>query len=218
MDGQPAVVLVPPDPNGTMVLFTHGEARTEVDIVKDPLKRDIVERLAGAGYLVAGSLGRGDAWGAPESVSDQAALVDYVEAEYGTTETFMWAQSMGGVASLRAIPEIQPAAWLGTFPVCNLSSITVPRLAASIATANPGGVLDRTAVPGGNVLDGLPMLWTASPEDAAVPKEENSDRCSQQAARAGADSEVVETVGLHDDPSNFDTELVVGFFERVRRS
>ena len=40
VDGQSAVVLVPPEPNGTLVLFTHGEARTEADIVQDPLKRD----------------------------------------------------------------------------------------------------------------------------------------------------------------------------------
>jgi len=79
-------------------------------------------------------------------------------------------------------------------------------------------VLDRTAIPGGNALDGLPMLWTSSPDDATVPKDENSDTCSKQAVEAGADSEVVETVGLHNDSSNFDPELVVGFFERVSRS
>ena len=62
------------------------------------------------------------------------------------------------------------------------------------------------------------MLWTSSPADATVPKDENSDTCSQQAVEAGADSEVVETVGLHNDSSNFDPELVVGFFERVSRS
>jgi fermentation-respiration switch protein FrsA (DUF1100 family) len=98
--------------------------------------------------------------------------------------------------------------------VCNLASIDAEgRYSAAIRAANGGTVPPAMSPVRPAPLRGLPMRFWASPADTVVPKAQNTDLCAASATADGGRVTVTPTTGDHGDPSNFDADGLVGFFD-----
>ncbi|MGY1682412.1 alpha/beta hydrolase family protein [Geodermatophilus sp. SYSU D01176] len=213
--GVDAVLRVPEQANGRLVVYLHGAGGTAESILGTEPRARLVEGLVDEGYAVVASDAHGDAWGNAESVAAHAAAAEEAAARTGTTSVFLLAESMGGLpgAQLTTGSELDEVeALAGIYPVCDLSSV-YPRFADSVDAAHGDDVdaaLDRLSPvdPAGSV----PVMVWASPQDTVVPKAANGDACVRQAREAGADAIVVESTGEHGDPSHFDLPTVLAFF------
>lgn len=221
-----AFVVRPADPNGRLVIYVHGSGERPDAVWTDPLKRPITRLLARRGYTVAAVTAGPDTWGNPASVAAQRDLYDAVAPWRKRAGVFVWAQSMGGTASLlalRTLPDVK--AWAGVFPMCNLASMYGTGLGRDEPIRRAYGGTDgdvrvalpvrSPAIPAAQVVQGLPMLFWASPGDTLVPKASNTDRCAALAEGRGARVRVVTTSGEHGDPSNFDRRALLAFFGRA---
>jgi pimeloyl-ACP methyl ester carboxylesterase len=216
VDGVPAVLRVPEESNGRLVVYLHGAGGNEESILGLQPQALLVDGLVDEGYTVVASDAHGDAWGNAESVAAHAAAAEEAAARTGTTSVFLVAESMGGLAGaqLATGPELQGVeALVGIYPVCDVSSV-YPRFADAVDAAfgdDVDAALDRLSPVdlGGTV----PLMVWASPQDTVVPKTANADVCVQQARQAGADALLVESVGEHGDPSHFDLRTVLSFFD-----
>jgi pimeloyl-ACP methyl ester carboxylesterase len=217
VDEQPAVLMTPGTPTDRVVLYVHGAGETAGSIVGDPAKGPLVQLLLDRGYAIAASDARGNNWGNPASLQDYAALVEWL-AGRGLTRVYVLAQSMGGLDGLQLIDVARPVAWAGIYVVCNLRAVyDLGRFSASIqaAYAAPATGWAPSAfspvVP--QNVQGLPMMFWASPQDTEVPKATNTDQCAADAQAKGAAVTVVPTTGEHGDWSNFDPVRLVEFFD-----
>ena len=196
---------MPKEPNGKLVVFLHGAGQPADAIITDPLTVTITAPLLDAGYVVAAAEAGGNAWGDEQSVDDYLDLIEDVAAEHDTTETYLLAISMGGLAGAQVAARTDINAWAAIYPVCDLSSITHPGLVSQI----------RTVYPDGPPADLSPASWPdiptavwASPADTLVPAASNGFACGEAVGAT-----IHETTGEHVDPSNFDPDAVLELFD-----
>lgn len=214
--GQKANLLLPPNPNGTLVIAAHGHG-TDVaewsagDPNKPKLQTAMLNALMDSGFAVATSDAHMNAWGNPDSVADYTELAAWARGQGKFTSTALIGQSMGGLATLQllgSLPDV--SAWVGIYPVCNLS--TVVAAFSNTAQAWPEGTQGvLSPVPSGD-LAGKRLLFFASPADTVVPKATNTDICAANAKKAGAaDVRVITVSGEHGHPSAFQPREVIAF-------
>ncbi|HVW17582.1 MAG TPA: hypothetical protein VHB30_04990, partial [Solirubrobacteraceae bacterium] len=222
LGGQRALAILPrARQNGAAVLYVHGYGEDQAAAITALDKRDVVAALLRAGYVVAGSDAHGRAsWGNRASVEDYLALVRWLHRR-GLRRIVVLAQSMGGLAGLRIVDDVRPAAWIGIFPVCDLRALyELGEYAASIRAAFGGSFPHEShlspVVPAR--LAGLPMLFFASPADTEVPKATNTDACAAAYRARGARVTVVPTAGRHGDPSSFQPDRVLAFLGAAERA
>jgi pimeloyl-ACP methyl ester carboxylesterase len=222
LDGQPALVVEPERPTGDLLLYVHGagedaQSSLSADDPKAPLFAALLER----GYAIAASDAHGDAWGDPASVDDYVRLAGRL-AQQGYGRVTLLAQSMGGLASLQLVDRLDPVAWAGIYPVCNLAAmVDLGRFTPAIRAAWGEGEGWRPttlspAVP--ERAEGLPMGFWASAADTVVPKATNTDLCAADAQARGALVTVTPTTGDHGDLASFDTTGLLEFLERASRT
>jgi pimeloyl-ACP methyl ester carboxylesterase len=220
--GEPALVLRPHEPGDRVVLFAHGTGEQAATLATEKRKSATIRALLEAGYAVAASDAHGDAWGNAQSVRDYLALVAHLRAE-GLRRVYVLAESQGGLASLLLLRRAPARAWAGIYPVCDVLSVYhrhSPGYKRSIRAAYGvrnlvelrGRAASRSPVTPLGVR-GLPMIFWASPQDDAVSKAANTDRCARLAAERGAKVTVVATIGEHGNASNFDPARLVRFFD-----
>jgi pimeloyl-ACP methyl ester carboxylesterase len=211
--GQRAVVATPEQPTRKVVVISHGAGRDAVSMLNDipGISRALLDR----GYTLVTSDAHGDAWGNRASREDYVAIARTMRRR-GLDQVYMLARSMGGLASLAAIPEIRPLAWAGIYPACNLRSLERFRHSIARAWRMPWPRIARLRAfspiqP--RAVRGLPMIFWASPADRMVSKRRNTDRCAAAAGEAGAQVTVVTTRGDHGDRSNMDPPRLAAFFD-----
>lgn len=208
-------VAIPPNANGTLVIWVHGQDGTVEEILSEEHHVGMRDQLLDAGYSIASTDGTGNGWGNEFSVTAYEALAEWATGEAGSTSTALIGQSMGGLASLQlidALPSV--SAWAGVYPVCNLDSVAATFPAALEAY----GVAEWVSIPElspvvPDKLDGLPMLFFHSPNDRAVPMSTNTDECAPLYEKHGANVEVVRVIGDHGNRSAFQPERMVAFLD-----
>ena len=210
LHGQPVGILVPDRPNGVLVIAVHGHRETVNSWLAEARQATVRSALLGSGYSLAASDGAGEGWGNAKSVAAYTDLYAWAQKSAPFTRVVLIGESMGGLASLQLatrLPNVK--AWVGIYPVCNLSTMTVRF--ADIALAWPGGTTGRLSPVNLSKTRGLRMIFFASPGDTIVPKSTNTDLCAARATAAGANVRVVQVRGEHGDVSAFQPALVVSF-------
>jgi hypothetical protein len=213
--GQPAVVVVPERSNGRLVVYLHGYDADSAVLTADAGFGALVGGLVEAGYTVAASDAGGDAWGGAGSVDAHAALTATVGDLTGADEVFLVAESMGGLAGAQLVDDGRIEGlrgYVGIYPVCDLSSVYVDYRPSVDAAHGPGVEQALAALSPVGLRAAVPVLLYASEGDTRVPKDRNADVCAAQVRAEGGTVEVVQTVGDHGDPSNFDLEGMLDFF------
>jgi hypothetical protein len=123
---------------------------------------------------------------------------------------------MGGLAAARLVEgrRIEGLrAYAGIYPLCDLRSV-YDDFAESVDAVYGPAVEQALDALSPAALDGaVPVLFWASEDDTTVDKNRNADVCAAQVVADGGSAVVVETDGEHLDPTNFDLEAMLGFFE-----
>ena len=218
--GEDALVRLPEQSNGRVVVYAHGLGARATALRNDEAFGALADGLVAAGYAVAASDAAGDAWGNAASVEAHAALAAAVTDLVGATDVYLVAESMGGLAGAqlvtgRRIPRLR--AYAGIYPLCDLGSVH-DEFAESIDAAFGPGVKRALDVLSPVALDGtVPTMFWASQDDTVVDKTRNADVCAAQVKADGGTAVVVPTEGEHGDPSNFDLDALLGLFESTAR-
>lgn len=215
VQGQPATVVVPENPNGGLVLYLHGYGGNGAVVATPHGVGGLARGLLARGYTVVGGDAFGNAWGNPASVDSYAALVATVRQRVPVQRVYLLAESMGGLAGAQLvtqgrIPGLR--AYAAIYPLCDLSSV-YDDFTASIRAAWAADVDQALAALSPVALSGsVPVLIWSSPRDTVVSKERNADVCAAEAVAAGGTASVVTTRGDHGDPSNFDIGALLAFY------
>jgi hypothetical protein len=211
--GQHVVIVIPRRSRHRAILFEHGSGETaDLDIDAAP-SAPTIAALVGAGYTWAESDAGFNNWGDRASLADDVAVARWLHA-HGDPVVDIGADSMGGLDATQLIPLIHPQAVFELFPVCDERTvldefgILMHRADAPLKRLSPVTMHD---------VRGLPMLFTASPEDTIVPKVTNADVCTREARAAGARVQEVTTKGEHGNSSNWKASRLVSFLNQAER-
>lgn len=199
------LVVVPAHRNGRLAVYVHGASQTGADAVTNATTSTITAGLLRAGYVVAAANAGGNAWGDAASVRSYSRLIEQTERRYALGRVYLYAESMGALAGAQLAEAAEVRAWVGIFPVCDVSTLRQPDILGQIAVAYPLGAprrLSPVAWPHKPV-----MVW-ASSGDAVVPASTNGARCA-----ASVGGRFTATTGDHGDASNYDPAAVVAFFD-----
>jgi hypothetical protein len=213
VNGTPALVLRPNKPTNRLVLYVHGSG-SQADVLEEEQLAPTVRTLLKRGFAVAASNGGGENnWGTPKSVEDSVRLAERT----GYKHVYILAQSMGGIGGVELIDRLHPVAWAGIFPVCNAGNLwNINNGRAEIEAAwGPGPPPAKISPVKAKHVDRLPVIMFASPEDTSVPIEQNAETCARWMRKGGARVTLIETVGEHGDPSNFQPNRLASFFARA---
>ena len=211
IDGTPVLIARPRHPNGRFVLFMHGtDELARVDL-RQALTAPLIAALLRAGYGWAEPETGAENWGDPRSVRVDLAAAGYLQA--AGNRIIVMAASMGGLDGLQILPKVAPMAFIGLYPVCNLSSVaSTPLFQAPVAASHTSiPALSPVPITGPR---GLPVLLLASSADTTVPKTANADVCAANALRAGMTVTELSTAGPHGDPSNWRPGPILEFLRR----
>ncbi len=121
IDGAAFLIEIPPNWNGTLVLYSHGY----VTPGQPNPPRDVGDQLTGLylktqGYALAGSSYSTTGWAIKEALHDQIALLNYFDAKYGTPDrTIAWGHSLGGMITA-ALVEQNPDRIDAALPMCGV--------------------------------------------------------------------------------------------------
>lgn len=213
---EPYVVRLPADFNPAeahpIILVFHGSGVSARDSLYKQPQSALVERLLKAGYIVAASESHTQNWGNTASVIDNELFYTYLTNSYRISKIGGLGQSMGGLTStiVAERQNIPLKAMVQIYPVVNIASVYHdPRFTTFINAAYSdthwNEPLRQT-----DTIKNLPFLIYASPNDTWVPKALNTDPLAEKLDN----DTVVTTTGDHGDPSNFQPEEVVRFFDR----
>ncbi|NHC45325.1 alpha/beta hydrolase family protein [Motilibacter aurantiacus] len=122
-DGASYRLEVPPDWNGTLVLYSHGLRFPGEDNPAETAPGDASRRwLLSAGYALAGSSYAGTGWALEEAVDDQLQTLDTFADRVGRpSRTVALGESLGGLVTT-ALIEQQPGRFDGGLSLCGLNA------------------------------------------------------------------------------------------------
>ncbi|GAB3299739.1 hypothetical protein GCM10027451_01460 [Geodermatophilus aquaeductus] len=214
--GEPATVLVPDRPAGRLVVYAHGYGADLGALLDDEAFGGLAQGLLASGYAVAASDAGGDAWGSAPSVEAHAALAATARGLTGADEVFLVAESMGGLAGAQLVTgdRIEGLrAYAGIAPLCDLGSV-YGDFTESVDAAYGADVDEALERLSPVRLDaGVPVRLWASEDDTVVARDRNADVCAAQVLADGGTAQVVATRGQHGDPSHYDLDGVLAFFD-----
>ncbi len=211
--GQHVVIVVPLHSRHRAILFEHGSGETADLDVDVPPSAPTITRLVAAGYTWAESDAGFNNWGDLASLRDDVAVARWLRS-HGDPVVDIGGDSMGGLDATQLIPLIHPQAVFELFPVCDERTVTdefgilMHRADAPLARLSPVAMND---------VRGLPMMFTASPEDTIVPKATNADVCAREARAAGARVQEFTTKGEHGNSSNWKASRLITFLNQASR-
>jgi len=120
-DGATWQARVPPDWNGTLLLYSHGYrtpgSQNPASDASDPVTAGW---LLGHGYALAGSSYAGTGWAVKEALTDQLATLDVVADRIGRPRrTIAWGDSLGGMITAGLV-QVAPSRLDGALPMCGV--------------------------------------------------------------------------------------------------
>jgi hypothetical protein len=226
IDGQRGLLLLPPglddDAGAPLVIYHHGRGEDWDTIEAGLLAPQFSCALGASGYMVASSHAHGDNWGSEPAIADYVALYATIAARRRVRGVMFISVSMGGLTGLVTlgrglIPDVR--AWAGIYPVTNLGHVYFDddRYSRQIERAydgHPAPEQDPMTIDPA-AFRGVPMLIWASPEDTRVSTADNTERFLERLGHPSTARWIV-TKGEHGDPSNFDPEAMIHFFDAQR--
>jgi pimeloyl-ACP methyl ester carboxylesterase len=221
VDGQQAVAIAPGegDPVG-LVVFLHGLDDDNGALAEEQKRVDMVDALVAEGYVVAGSDGNFNAWGNEASQQGYVDLAAELAERYGTTDTYLIAESMGGVAGLQIladdrIPDVHGMALIS--PLVDLDVVLGTNQEGQVLEAYDGvfptGVQNPAARPAEDWA-GTSMRFYLATEDEVVDNTENAEPFVERVEDV-ADVSVVVCEGEHVAPSCFQGEDLAEWFAEL---
>jgi pimeloyl-ACP methyl ester carboxylesterase len=157
-DGATYLMEVPPNWNGTLLLYSHGYvvpgSPNPATDVGDPATRAF---LLANGFALAGSSYATTGWAIHEALEDQIAVLDLFDSMFGhPTSTIAWGHSLGGIITAGLIQR-NPKRFSAAQPMCGVLSGGV----ATWNTALDGAFAFATLVAPGT---GLQLVNITNPD------------------------------------------------------
>ena len=121
-DGSTFKAEVPPDWNGTLLLYSHGYVPPFVPNppAEDAGNRAVADLLLAEGFALAGSSYASNGWAVEEALRDQIDLLDRFEQRFGAARrTIAWGHSMGGMITAGLVQR-HPQRFDGALPFCGI--------------------------------------------------------------------------------------------------
>src|SRR5436305_510295 len=114
-------IQVPPDWNGTLVLYSHGYVPPGVPnpalSAPDPVTGGW---LLDHGYALAGSAFSASGWAVEQALPEEVALLDFFAERVGAPQrTIVWGQSLGGMIAAGLLQRY-PERFAGALPMCGV--------------------------------------------------------------------------------------------------
>jgi hypothetical protein len=234
---QPAQVILPSgfDSSKTyqLIIWCHGAGQDYTAPLSDPFAKVMATNIVESQRIICSSTAHGENWGIQAAVDDYTELNNFMMTNAAwhiiTNRTVIIPESMGGLCGLqlaanRTGVNTNILGWFGIIPVCNLSNLySIGTYTAEINTAYgiSGNYDVKTAghdphLFSASVFSGLRMRFNASPSDTVVPKAFNTDLMQALIAPVTFEDTVVVSSGNHGDASQFQTDDVISFLNRVR--
>jgi pimeloyl-ACP methyl ester carboxylesterase len=223
-DGQGEVLLRPQGLVRGLVVFTHGYAGSQDQILKSSALFPLRDDLVGAGYAIASTNAHGNNFGNPTSIKDQLQLIQDAKSRLpGVTSVDLVGFSMGGLdalmlASGHQVPGLQAVVLLS--PVCDqiayLSSYFGGSIRAAFGHANGSAppVMARSDPErqDSRSFTGYRFWFWMSPDDTTVPPAQTASMVAILKADA-VDVRYSPLSGNHGDLSQLSPADVVSWLE-----
>ena len=113
---------VPPDWNGTLLLFSHGYVPFFLPTppAENADNRAIADHLLAEGFALAGSSYASSGWAVEDALRDQIDLLERFEDRFGKPRrTIAWGTSMGGMVTAGLVQQ-HPRRFDGALPFCGI--------------------------------------------------------------------------------------------------
>lgn len=216
--GQPAVAVVPDvEELSGLVLYVHGAGEDADSLQGGDDQARVTARLVSDGYVVAASDAHLDAFGNTASQQDYVDLAAELSDRYGTTRTFLLAESMGGVAGLQLLAGDRIPGLLGMAaisPLVDLDVIVGTDYETPVREAWGGRLPTGTENPAelpAEAFAGTSLRFYLAAEDELVVSAQNADPLVAR-LQGVADVSVVACEGGHIDPSCFQPDDLADWF------
>ncbi len=221
LDGDPVMgVSGRGRPVEALVVYLHGRGETSTATLDDPQLRVVTQALVEAGYAVVSSDAGGDSFGSPGAQGAYLRLAEAAREHYATDTTFLLAESMGGLAALPLAASGEVRDLRGTAAINPAISLTAPSVAAHGEAAAaawgrvPGGADDPLLLPP-HRLAGQHFRFYVTDGDDVVPTPEHAGALAER-LEGVAEVSLVGCTGEHVDPSCFQAQDVVAWFDERR--
>jgi len=219
--GQAAVAIVPgtDSPRG-LVLYLHGAGETAASLTEGADQQRIAERLVGDGYVMAASDAHFDAFGNAASQQDYVDLAAELSERYGTTRTYLLAESMGTMPGLQILAAQRIPGTVGLAainPAIDISAVVGTQFEAAVRAAYDGqlptGTQNPAALPA-DAFAGDPIrFYLAENDQTAVTAVHAAPFLAK--VQGVADTSVVACQGMHVDPSCFQPDDLADWFAQI---
>jgi pimeloyl-ACP methyl ester carboxylesterase len=113
---------VPPDWNGTLLLYSHGYVPFFLPNppAEDAGNRAVADQLLAEGFALAGSSYASSGWAVEDALRDQINLLERFEDRFGKPRrTIAWGHSMGGMITAGLVQQ-HPRRFAGALPFCGI--------------------------------------------------------------------------------------------------
>ncbi|HEX2909241.1 MAG TPA: prolyl oligopeptidase family serine peptidase [Chloroflexia bacterium] len=130
INGAAYLIQVPPNWNGTLVLYSHGYQTPNLAAPGAPNPNPPTDAgdpitgnaLLAQGYALAGSAYRSTGWALEDAFKDQTALLDYFNTQFGKPQrTIAWGHSLGGIITAGLVQKF-PQRFDAALPMCGVLS------------------------------------------------------------------------------------------------
>jgi pimeloyl-ACP methyl ester carboxylesterase len=121
-DGSTFKAEVPPDWNGTLLLYSHGYVPFFLPNppAENADNRAVADHLLAQGFALAGSSYASSGWAVEDALRDQVDLLERFEDRFGKPRrTIAWGTSMGGMVTAGLVQR-HPRRFDGALPFCGI--------------------------------------------------------------------------------------------------
>jgi hypothetical protein len=215
-----------------LIVVYHEKGESQADLLGTYTPRDILNtNILNNGWIMCSSAAHGDNWGNQNALNDYVNLLQFAFTNYHilTNLVVAYSGSMGGLPSLLTVGNrtginTNYAAWIGFYPVINLSAIytnTGNTYQSSINTAY--GSSSYATIPlghdpslfAGASFSGLRMLFSASQSDTIAVQAFHTDPMRVNVQPYAFQDLLFQATGPHADASHYDVPTVMSFLQGV---